>query len=279
VPKAIDIQPDSYNQILMKGGPGFGKTLAAATFAIEGPVHISYFDKKKPVELTTFFTKERFGDKAERILRNIEYTVYGAGNANDYLNRLIQMQQQNNCRWFADITDSTTSLTSAAVNWSSLFGDSKGKDVKNVEEIIPGFDDYKVETALVTQALDLYQNLPCHVIWTAHPLPSIKIEGSGRNMKVTKTNPIVTYGAKVAGIIPGRFTEIYHFAQENEWDSVKMRNNKKFIVRFESGDDDYAKSSIFTGSDIREIDVTNKLFYEVWQEAVKNRFKQEGETA
>lgn len=273
MPKAIDIQPDSYNQILMKGGPGFGKTLAAASFALDGPVHISYFDKKKPVELITFFTRERFGDKAERILRNIEYTVYGAGNANEYLNRLITMQEQNNCRWFADITDSTTSLTSAAVNWSLLFGDNKGKPIKDAGEIVPEFDDYKVETSLITNALDIFQNLPCHVIWIAHPLPSIKIEGSGRSMRVTKTNPIVTYGAKVAGIIPGRFTEIYHFAQENNWNQEKMRNDKKYICKFESGDDDYAKSSIFTGSDIREVDVTNKLFFEVWQEAVRNRFK------
>lgn len=279
MPRAIDIQPDSYNQILMKGGPGFGKTLAAASFALDGPVHISYFDKKKPVELKTFFTKERFGDKADRILNNIEYTVYGAGNANEYVNRLIAMQERGDCRWFADITDSTTSLTAAAVNWSLLFGENKGKPLKDMEEVIPGFDDYKVETSLITMALDLYQNLPCHVIWIAHPLPKLKIEGTGRNMRITTENPIVTYGNKVAGIIPGRFTEIYHFAQENEWNQEKMRNDKKFICRFESNDDNYAKSSIFTGSDIREVDVTNRLFYEVWQEAVKNRFKTVGETA
>lgn len=277
MPRAIDIQPDSYNQILMKGGPGFGKTLAAATFALEGPVHISYFDKKKPVELISFFTKERFGDKAAKILNNIEYTVYGAGNAHEYLNRLINMINQNSCRLFADITDSTTSLTSAAVNWSLSFSDGKSKVIKNAEEIIPDWDEYKVETSLITQALDIYQTLPCHVIWIAHPLPSIKLEtnSSGKVIKVTKTNPIVTYGAKVAGIIPGRFTEIYHFAQENTWDAVNMRNHKSYIVRFDSSDDDYAKSSIFTNSDIKEIDITNKLFFEEWKEAAKSTIKKE----
>lgn len=277
MPRAIDIQPDSYNQILMKGGPGFGKTLAAATFALEGPVHISYFDKKKPVELISFFTKERFGDKAEKILNNIEYTVYGAGNAHMYLNRLIDMINQNSCRLFADITDSTTSLTSAAVNWSLSFSDGKSKVISKAEDITPDWDEYKVETSLITQALDIYQTLPCHVIWIAHPLPSIKIEGTGRNIKVTKTNPIVTYGAKVAGIIPGRFTEIYHFAQENEWDQVNMRNDKKYIVRFDASDDDYAKTSIFTNSPIKEIDITNKLFFEVWREAAQGAFPKKGE--
>ena len=278
MPKASDIQPDSYNQILMKGGPGFGKTLAAATFALEGPVHISYFDKKKPVELITFFTKKRFGDRAERILNNIEYTVYGAYNAHEYLNRLISMANTNSCRLFADITDSTTSLTSAAVNWSLAFSDGHSKVIKDADEVIPGWDDYKVETSLITQALDLYQNLPCHVIWIAHPLPSIKLEGSGKNMKVTKTNPIVTYGAKVAGIIPGRFTEVYHMFQESEWDAVKMVSNKRFKVSVDAVGDDFAKSSIFTGSDVKEFDITDRLFYEVWKEEIVKAFKKEEET-
>lgn len=276
MPRAIDIQPDSYNQILLKGGPGFGKTLAAATFALEGPVHISYFDKKKPVELISFFTKERFGDKAEMILNNIEYTVYGAYNAHEYLNRLIKMMNNNSCRLFADITDSTTSLTSAVVNWSLAFSDGKSKEISKAEEIIPDFDDYKVETSLVTQALDLYQNLPCHVIWIAHPLPSIKIEGTGRSMRITKTNPIVTYGAKVAGIIPGRFTEIYHMFQESGYDA-NANHFKQYKVSVDSAGDDFAKSSIFTNSKIKEFDITDKLFYEVWRETIKEAFKKEGE--
>lgn len=275
MPKAIDIQPDSYNQFLLKGGPGFGKTLAAATFALEGPVHISYFDKKKPVELISFFTEKRFGDKAKKILSNIEYTVYGSSNAHEYLNRLINMTNQNSCRLFADITDSTTSLTAAAVNWSIAFSDGKSKEVKNASEIIPDFDDYKVETSLITQALDLYQTLPCHVIWIAHPLPSIKIEGTGKQMKITKTNPIVTYGAKVAGIIPGRFTEIYHMFQDSEWDSIKMRSNKLFKVSVDAVGDDFAKSAIFDNTGIKDFDITDKLFYEVWREQLAKAHKKE----
>jgi len=273
MPKAIDIQPDGYNQILLKGGPGFGKTLAAATFALEGPIHISYFDKKKPVELISFFTEERFGDKAAKILNNIEYTVYGSQNAHEYLNRLISMLESNSCRLFADITDSTTSLTAAIVNWSLGFQkDGKSKVISQASDIIPDFDEYKCETSLVTQALDIYQTLPCHVIWIAHPLPSIKIEGTGRSIKVTKTNPIVTYGTKVAGIIPGRFTEIYHMYQETEWDT-NANSSKRYKVSVDAAGDDFAKSSIFDNSGIKDFDITDKLFYEVWKENIAIRFK------
>jgi len=277
MPKATDIKPDSYNQILLKGGPGFGKTLAAATFALEGPVHISYFDKKKPVELISFFTEKRFGSKAKQILDNIEYTVYGSRNCNDYLNRLIDMINGNSCRLFADITDSTTSLTAAAVNWSSAFSSTgQGKQVTKPEDIIPEFDDYKAETALITQALDLYQTLPCHVIWIAHPLPSIKIEGKGASMKVTKTNPIVTYGTKVAGMIPARFTEIYHLSQESTWDASKGMNTTDYKVHVNSPEDDnFAKSSIFDNSGIKEFDITDKLFYEVWKKKISEAFNKD----
>src|SRR3989304_3436727 len=112
-------------------------------------------------------------------------------------------------------------MTAGAVNWSLAFRDPKGgkRDPKNKDApaLIPDFDEYKVETSLVTQAIDICRTLPCHIIWTAHPLPSIKLEGSGSAMKVTKVNSIVTYGSKVAGMVPGSFTEIYHFSKISSW--------------------------------------------------------------
>lgn len=275
MPRATDIKPDSYNQFLLKSGPGSGKTLAAATFALDGPVHISYFDKKKPVELITYFTEERFGDKAKKILNNIEYTVYGSHNAHEWLNRLISMVGNNSCRLFADITDSTTSLTAAAVNWCLTFSKS-GKQISEIKDAIPSWDEYKVETSLITQALDLYQNLPCHVIWIAHPLPKLKLEQQGsRVTKVSTDNPIVTYGNKVAAIIPGRFTEIYHLSKENIWDVVAGKNVIRYTTYTDAIGDDYAKSAIFTGSDVKEFDITDRLFYEVWREQVDKVFKKE----
>src|SRR5438094_7712207 len=100
--KASSISPSSSNiSFLFKSSPGFGKTLAAASFAVEGPVYLAYWDKSKPVELTTFFTERRFGSLAKKILDNIEYDVYGSENANAYLNKLIDFT--NDCRYFAII--------------------------------------------------------------------------------------------------------------------------------------------------------------------------------
>lgn len=261
--KASDIVVDSNTSILMKGPFGHGKTLALASFALDGPIYLAYFDKKKPIELVTFFSK--MGDKGRRILNNIEYDIYSSSNANEYLNKLMSLSKD--CRYFAMGTDSVTNLTSAAVNWSLGFKDNK----KGKDKIMPDFDEYKVETSLVTQALDICRTLPCHVIWTAHPVPSTKIEGAGSSMKVTKVNSIVTYGSKVAGIVPGNFSEIYHFSKQSSWDSTTGKSGTRYLVSTDAIGDDFAKSNIGLKG---EFDITDRLFYEVWKEEVANHLKE-----
>lgn len=257
--KASELILESQSSILLKGPFGHGKTLAAATFALDGPIWIAYWDKKKPVELFHFFHKII---KRPDLLANIEYDVYTSHNANEYLNKMFQLAKD--CRYFAVINDSVTNMTSAAVNWSLGFRDTK--KLKDVDKIMPGFDEYKIETSLVTQALDISKALPCHVIWTCHPVPSIKVEGSGSSIKVTKVNPIVTYGAKVAGIVPGNFSEIYHFSKESTWDSVIGKSLVRYKVTTEAIGDDFAKSNLGLKG---EFDITDKLFYEVWRDKVK----------
>ncbi len=264
--KASNLKLDSRQSILLKGPFGFGKTLAAASFALAGPVYISYWDKKSPVELLTYFTRERFGDQADKILNNIEFDVYGANNAGEYLSKLRDFSKD--CRYVAVINDSLTYMTSATVNWSLNF-DKKPNQVFKMEDVTPDWDEYKVLTSFVTQCLDLSKTLPCHVIWTAHPLPGTKIEGSGKSIKVTKVNSLVAYGAKVAGFIPGAFTEIYHLYQESNWSS-EGKSSKKYMVSVDSIGDEFAKSPLLSGY-IKEFDITDKLFYEVWNKLLEDR--------
>jgi hypothetical protein len=284
--KASSIKVDSHISFLFKSSPGFGKTLAAASFAMEGPVYLAYWDKSSPVELTTFFTEKRFGSLAKRILDNIEYDVYDSSNAGDYLNKIIEFT--TDCRYFAIINDSITFMTSSAVNWSLNFGKDK-RVLKKMKDVIPDFDEYKVETSLVSQCIDLSRKLPCHKIWTAHPLAGISVSGSGPSMRVNKTNPIVSYGSKVASMIPGSFTEIYHFSLQNDYSNGIT--NKKYIVNTEAVGDEYAKSPLL-GDYVKEFDITGRLFYEVWKdlldksrgvepktELTNNPFKKTNETA
>lgn len=261
--KASNIDLSGNTQFLFKGSPGFGKTLAAASFALQGPVYLSYWDKKSPVELKTFFTEKRFGDKAKKILDNIEYDVYGSENAAEYLNKLIEFATRG-CRYTAIINDSITYMTSAAVNWSMNFGKDP-KANKKIKDIIPSFDEYKVETSLVSQCMDISRKLPCHVIWTAHPVPRINVES---NLTVTKTNSLVAYGNKVAGLLPGGFTEIYHFSQRSDFSLADGKASKRYIVNTEAIGDEFAKSPLLADH-VKEFDVTDQLFYEVWSDLIR----------
>jgi hypothetical protein len=255
--KADELVLDSQSSLLLKGPFGFGKTLAAVSFAADGPVWLAYWDKKKPVELVHYFYKV-IG--RPELLKNIEIDIYGAHNANEYLNKLIRVA--DDCRYFAHVNDSVTKMTEGAVNWSLGFRSTKAK---GKDKIMPDFDEYKVETSLVSQCLDICKSLPCHVIWTAHPVPSIKIEGSGSTIKVSKVNPIVTYGAKVASIVPGGFSEIYHFSKQSLWNAETGKSSVKYIVDTEAIGDDYAKSNLGLSG---QLDITNRLFYDVWKERV-----------
>lgn len=250
--------------ILLKSPFGFGKTLAAVSMAVEGPVWLAYWDKKLPVELFAYLKR-----RAPEILKNIEYDIYGAHNANEYLNKLIKIQKR--CDYFGVINDSATNMTSAAVNWSLGFRNVKGgpkMDELNSAAMatIPGFDEYKVETGLVTQALDICRTLPCNVIWTCHPLPSLKVEQAGNTIKVAKVNNIVTYGSKVGAIIPGNFTEIYHFSLDSSWDSEKAVYKNRRIVNTVGVGDEFAKTALELPA---ELDITDRLFWPIWKEAVQ----------
>lgn len=262
-PKASEMQLDSNITMLLKGPYGYGKTLAASSFCLEGPIHIAYWDKKKPVELDHFY---RHILRRPELLSRIEYDVYNSHNAADYLQKMKDWAKEG-CRYFATINDSVTNMTSGAVNWSLGFRPKQKGQSKDKDQIMPDFDEYKIETSLVTQCLDIAKALPCHTIWTCHPVPSIKIEGSGGSMKIVKTNPIVTYGNKVAGIVPGNFSEIYHFARRGTWDASTGKSAVRYLVStVGTGEDDFAKSNLGL---VTEMDITERLFYEVWKDELR----------
>lgn len=248
--------------MLLKGAPGEGKTIAAASFALFGPVWLAYFDKQEPIELLSFFKKHR-----PELLDNIEYDVYSSKNPHEYLNKLKQFVDTG-CPYTTIITDSVTNITAAAINWSLAFrtGGKKDKDAKQsgfVPQLIPDFDEYKVETSLVTQAIDLCKMLPVHNIWTAHPLPKLEMSGSGRSMTISKSSSIVSYGQKVGALVPASFTEIYHFTRKNTYGENGLTSQR--IVLTDSIGDDFAKTALGLPA---ELDITNKLFAEVWKAAL-----------
>lgn len=254
--KASKIQPGKNTSMLLKSPPGFGKTIAACSLAVFGEVWLAYFDKQTPIEVFNFFKKFR-----PELLDHIHFDSYSANTANKYLNDLGNICTREQGRYVGLITDSVTTLTTAAINWSMSFRGTK-EDIPNTlagtEKMIPGFDDYKVETSYAAQALDLSSGYPGFNIWTAHPLVSMDIKaGSGGKIgSVSTKQTLVSYGNKVGQLVPGRFQEIYHFARQGD-----MR-----VVWTDAVGDDYAKTSY--NNMPKMLDITDKLFFEVWKSEV-----------
>lgn len=269
MPKASDLTVNNLS-FLFKGSPGSYKTGAVASFAAHGRIFIAYFDKSKPIELKHICT-DIF--KHPEWLDNIDYEVYSASNAHEYINKLMELSKR--CDYFAVATDSVTSMTASAVNWSLGFRNPAGakKDPLNPRAVlmIPDFDEYKVETSFITQALDISRKLPCHIIWTAHPLSKMSITGGqsgsvGDKMKITKSNSIVSYGSKVADLIPGQFIEIYHFSKNTEWNGKLGVTEFKGTVSTRAIGDEYAKTALNLPA---EFDITDRPFFEAWSELLK----------
>lgn len=242
---------DGNIMIMFKGPFGGGKTIAACSFAANGPVYLAYIDKKKPIELHWF---KRYRPD---ILSNIKYDVYGSTNIYELLNLAFRWQKTG-CPFSTVVIDSVTTLTSSAVNWSLGWRTPEGKrDLLNAKapQLIPDFDEYKVETSLVTQLIDIFKMLPVTSIWIAHPVPSIKVEQTGAKMTVTKQNNIVSYGQKVGAMLGGQFAEIYHFG----------RMIDRRIIYTDMTGEDFAKTALNLPF---EFEITNRLFYEVWSPLV-----------
>lgn len=253
MPKATDIKPDQNVSILFKSPPGFGKTIAACSLAVYGDIWLAYFDKKVPIEVFNFYKHFR-----PELLDRITYESYTAANANKYLNDLDNICTREPGRYVGLITDSVTTLTTASINWSMSFRGNRGP-VENTlvgsEKMIPGFDDYKVETNYAAQALDMTSSYPGFNIWTAHPLTSMDVKGgdAGKISSVSTKQTLVSYGNKVGQLVPGRFQEIYHFA----------RQGVKRVAWTDAFGDDYAKTSYFGLP--KMLDITDQLFFEVWR--------------
>ncbi len=248
--KLSQLTPSKNISMLLKGPNGMGKTISACTFAVEGPIYVFDFDGRM-LPVLTYFKKH-----CPQLLDNVNYDTYSSHNAPDFLNKLIDFTKD--CRYTAIITDSVTSLTASAVNWSLGFKGTKSRK-SNEPNLIPDFDSYKVETSLVSQALDIMKTLPCHMIFTAHPLPSLSVQGSSNSMTITKVTSIVSYGQKIGAILPGYFNEIYHFAREVDFSA----NTNKRVVLTDMIGDDYAKTALDLP---KKFDITDKLFYHVWKD-------------
>jgi hypothetical protein len=238
---------------MLKADNGAGKTVLAGSFP--GPIKFFMFDGSKLDVLKLYYPKRT----------DIEYDIYGARETKFkdingqpvHIKSLLQFADeftslQDNCPWATVVIDSFTSFSVTCVTFQlDVRSNADGKAALRSKGglVIPDFDEYKGETTLVTQTLDVSKVLPCHVIWTAHPLPKLETSGAGAGMRVTKTSSIAAYGAKTAAMAPGYFNEVWHLEVRF---AAGLRSR---ILHTQTIGDQFAKTALPLPA---EIDVTMK---------------------
>jgi len=253
MPKTSDIILGGRLMVMLKGDNGAGKTVLAASFP--GPIKFFMFDGSKLDVVKMFFPNRT----------DIEYDIYGprktrfrdSNNQVVDIKSLIQFAEeftalQDYCPWATVVIDSFTSFSVTCVTFQlDVRGSDKDKKTSMSKGglVIPDFDEYKGETTLVTQTLDVSKVLPCHVIWTAHPLPKLDTTGAGNSMRVNKTTSIAAYGAKTAAMAPSYFNEVWHLEIQGSGD------NRQRIVHTQTIGDQFAKTALPLPS---RFDITNR---------------------
>ena len=186
---------------LFVGSAGVGKTIAAGSFP--GPMKIYDFDNRV-APLVSFYP----------FREDIEYTTVVSEKAgrNDSIDFMDFCQEfvalQDRCDYETIVIDSITSmgiccvLYTMAVN-GQMFGRNK--------LLVPGMNEYKVETATTTKILEIIKSLPCHVICTAHPVEKLRMQEAGKMETMESTFSMSGWGSKTPSLIPLSFDEMYYF--------------------------------------------------------------------
>lgn len=257
MPKTSDIVLGGRLMLMIKGENGSGKTVAAASFP--GPIKFFMFDGCK-LDVVKMFYPNR---------TDIEYDIYGSRELRlrdergqpIHIKSLLQFADeftklQDHCPWSTIVLDSFTSFSVTCVTFQlDVRAQDEGKSSPKSKGglVIPDFDEYKGETTLVTQTLDVSKVLPCHVIWTAHPLPKVEIVKG--QAQATKTRSIAAYGAKTAAMAPSYFNEVWHL------ESRMVGGQLQRTVHTQPYGEDFAKTALPIPP---QFDVTGKpIFGEV----------------
>jgi hypothetical protein len=272
MPTIDDLALGRATSTLLKGPTGFGKTIAAASYP--EPVYIGDWDSRVD-SIYSYYSKER--------KKKIYFDTYGPSDIFKFMDLIANLCEHGYLKVDGDtfrpgsvvMPDSWTNFCIGTVDYQLAGTKEIAKKDKKVGKkttggiIIPDWDEYKGETALVTELLDYVKTIPkrhgIHVISTAHPTKQTAV-GKDEMGKVTvsvKVNPIISIGQKAAELIPTAYNEVYHFALVP---SISAGEKGRRVVYTEATGNEFAKTTMPLPV---SFEWTDGLFYEKLMELAR----------
>jgi hypothetical protein len=145
-------------------------------------------------------------------------------------------------------------------------GAKKDKGRQIGELWLPTVQDYGYESEALWQIVyDGLKPLKSHVVVTAHTVPKFVTRQKSENAPVERVQEgEEIYGdPKLVSVLPILFTEIYYFSKKVDPTGAVRR-----FVRF---DGDVARTTYPQLSAIKEIEITDKSFYEEWSKLISQK--------
>ena len=220
---------------LFVGGQGTGKTVGAASFP--GPIKFYDFDgRMTPVK--RFYPNRK----------DIEYSVVSPYNAPpgrpdviNFYQFCVEFEQlQQRCDFATIVIDSITNYTTTVIRYQlNKKSKNKGRHLAGFIEV-PTWDELNGETQALVETIEIAKILPCHVIFTAHPIDKTEITKVQGEEVVTRKQSIVAFGNKTPSFIPNYFNEIYTFTKQDQGPGLDPRR----IVITQAGEEVLCKTAL-----------------------------------
>lgn len=188
---------------LFVGVTGVGKTIAAGSFP--GPIMFYDFDDR--IEPLRKFYPQRDDIEYKTVVAGDVRQRRDAINFKDWCKEFENLQDR--CDYETVVIDSFTSLSNCSIQYQMGINDEPKLSKGGIE--IPFMDEYKGETQVASQIVEVMKNLPCHVIFTAHPINKLRLESPGQLESMRQYQSIVAHGTKTPSIIPNYFNEMHYF--------------------------------------------------------------------
>lgn len=261
MPKTSDIELGGRFMGLFVGTNGSGKTVAGASWPGEGLI-LDFDGRVAPVRY--FYPKRT----------DIEYVTIGLDSIKgrpDVIGftqglELIQ-GLQDRCPYDWLMFDSYTSYSTVAIYHQMGIRDEDVKKTKGGLPI-PDWDEFKGETGVMLQILEILKILPCNIIVTAHPIQAAKTTKQGGSTNevlasMVKGSSIASYGWKTPSLLPNYFNEMYYFSSDA---SSQVAQGTKRSVQTVSAGEIVAKTALPLPA---IMNVTNLPLFGVIQEHLK----------